>query len=90
MNWMEMEVSNPSRSDLYAMQIACEVRRVLSKNPNSIKLKDFLLTTERSKPSPNLPSGNSTAMAKAIWRARLSGKKYRVIEPLKPAEEKDQ
>jgi len=39
--WLNMEWEKPSLSDHYLMQIAQEVRRVLSKKPKNIKLDDF-------------------------------------------------
>lgn len=46
-------LDRPDRTDSYLMQIACEVRRVLSKKPGEIKLKDFRLrfeTVKKEKP----------------------------------------
>jgi len=42
----QAEWNAPSRSDYYLMQIACEVRRVLRKNPESIKLDSFKIPFE--------------------------------------------
>ena len=46
--WLDSQWNEPSLTDHYLMQIATEVRRVLSKNPNDIKLDDFKI--EFSKP----------------------------------------
>lgn len=89
LKWLQTEIENPSRSDLYSMQIACEVRRVLSKNPNSIKLKDFLLTmTNPSSPQGKASADNIAAVAKAQWRLRLKGKDYTVTHPGKTTKER--
>jgi hypothetical protein len=77
LTWLRMELNNPSRADLYAMQIACEVRRVLAKNPSGIKIKDFLLTTsdrqttQQSPPSDPALTLQKAEMAKSLWRMRL-------------------
>jgi hypothetical protein len=47
-DYLDEEWNTPSRSDHYLMQIAQEVRRVLSKKPNKIKLKEFLFKFTRS------------------------------------------
>lgn len=39
--WIEENLNDPEKNEFYLMQIASEVRRVLSKNPNKIKLEDF-------------------------------------------------
>lgn len=43
MAWFNQQYDEPSRSDYYLMQIAQEVRRVLSKNPSRVRLLDFKL-----------------------------------------------
>lgn len=45
--WLEQEIEQPNPSDYYLMQIAQEVRRVLSKKPNQIKLKHFRLKFDK-------------------------------------------
>jgi len=71
--WVELEWGRPSRSDNYLMQIVVEVARVLSKNPNNIKMKDKLLKFV----APVAPNSNPEArlaQSKAMWSA-LAGKK---------------
>lgn len=66
--WIEAEWKIPNRSDWYAMQVAQEVRRVLSKKPNAIKLKEFKLKfedTEKKKESPKETMDHS----KSVWYA---------------------
>ena len=41
--WLRQELNHPSRSDNYLMQIACEVRRVLHKQPARVQLDHFVL-----------------------------------------------
>ena len=48
------------------MQIACEVRRVLSKNPNRIQPGQFKLKFGTSKPK-KLSVKEATKLAKAKW-----------------------
>ncbi|MHC4687246.1 MAG: hypothetical protein ACYTEW_23490, partial [Planctomycetota bacterium] len=53
---MDEQWNRPSRSDQYLMQIAQEVRRVLSKDPEAIKLDHFKIRFElvEKKPTPKL------------------------------------
>jgi ribosomal protein S19E (S16A) len=41
--WLDMQWNTPERSDWYLMQVACEVKRVLMKNPQSVGVQDFRL-----------------------------------------------
>jgi hypothetical protein len=43
MAWLDEQMNVPSLTDQYLMQIAAEVRRVLSKKPKKIKVEHFLL-----------------------------------------------
>lgn len=43
LEWLDRQWDIPTRIEFYLMQIAMEVRRVLSKFPNKIKLLDFML-----------------------------------------------
>lgn len=43
MTWLNMEWDRPSLSDHYLMQIACQVTRVLAKDPAKIQPNDFRL-----------------------------------------------
>lgn len=66
MAYFEDEWKEPTLSDYYLMQIAQEVRRVLSKNPNAVKLEDFKIkfqdaNAEQKKYDPEF--------SKAIWTA---------------------
>lgn len=45
--WLDEQWGRPSRSDVYAMQTACEVRRVLSDDPNKHQIKDMVLQFDR-------------------------------------------
>lgn len=77
LRWLDDNYNKPSLSDYYMMQIAAEVRRVLSKNPDKIKLKDFLLSfdtsdkKEKGKKKVDKPSSIQAAAnyAKAKWFA---------------------
>ena len=60
--WDAIEESRPSRADWYAMQTACEVRRVLAKRPGSIKLEHFRLRFE----DPLVPDGDEDADLEAL------------------------
>ena len=68
MAWLEENLNDPERSDFYLMQIAQEVRRVLSKKPNKIKLKDF-----RIKFTPKVENVTSAMQkSKQVWMAALA------------------
>ena len=47
--WMLEQNNRPSRTDFYLMQIAAEVRRVLHKQPNTVRAQDFELKFGKSK-----------------------------------------
>jgi len=49
--WLAMEWDRPSRTDWYIMANSCEVRRVLSKKPNSIQPTQFKLPFVNIEPS---------------------------------------
>ena len=74
-DWLKHEFNTPSRSDHYLMTIACEVRRVLSKNPNSINADDFRLTFSQKDPGPTKTPEQEAEEARAIWKARLGMQK---------------
>lgn len=65
--YLDVQWDEPTRSDFYLMQIACEVRRVLAKDRNAIQLKHFFLKFN----SPQLAPA-SAEVAKAVWQARLA------------------
>lgn len=67
--WLDEQWNQPSRSDQYAMQIAMEVRRVLSKKPNAVELAHFKLKfgLREVKPVPKLSMADLTKQSKARW-----------------------
>jgi hypothetical protein len=76
---------------MYLMQVACEVRRVLAKHPNSIRPEHFLLKFsgkgERKNSNSNLTREQATAIARARWfKATGKPKSFRKPEtgPPKP------
>lgn len=72
MLYLEEEYNRPSRTDYYLMQIAVEVRRVLSKKPALIKLKHFLIrftpSTQKSKPPTTEDISSKVAQSKSRWK----------------------
>lgn len=89
--WLDQEWSHPSRSDHYAMQVACQVARVLSKNPGNIKIQDFHLPfgdygKERQKKQTDAEIAKE---AKASWAAIIGAKLGKVIDMVtgKPKED---
>lgn len=83
--WLELDQERPSRSDHYAMQIACEVRRVpyafVGKDPNDVKLETFKLKRKQDgeqqqhqKPQGDCPwtlEEMENKMLKQVWFARM-------------------
>ena len=65
--WIEEEWKTPQRHDYYLMQIAQEVRRVLSKKPNSIKLEHFKLGFGEQEAKPR----QDVATQKSLWLSIL-------------------
>lgn len=71
------------------MQIAVEVRRVLNKKPNSIKLKDMLIewVTPKKKPTKEEKKG-IIQTAKSMWEGLTGvtqkGKKIKITYKTKP------
>lgn len=73
--WLDAQWNEPSLSDYYAMQIAAEVRRVLSKKPNDIKLDDFKMKFKKPKPiSKEAAKKEKAAASLASWKAILGVK----------------
>lgn len=86
--WLEMQWDMPSRTDCYLMQIACEVARVLAKNRNKIKVKDFKLLFGNSK-KPKMNQEVYTALSKSRWATligKVPDKPGRMEDPNKPGE----
>jgi hypothetical protein len=66
--WFAEQWSVPSREDYYLAQIACEVRRVLSRKPGKVLLKDFVLQFGEGKAKPPPMTREQAAeAAKARW-----------------------
>jgi hypothetical protein len=63
--------NKPSLTDHYLMVVACEARRVMSKNPNSIKPEDFRLKFVTHQPETK---ESAAAKAKARWFALVGAK----------------
>lgn len=71
-----MDRTEPSRSDLYAAQIAAEVRRANPgcKDPNKVKVSDFILEQRKSTESQAEPATTEdrAAQSKAAWALFLT------------------
>lgn len=70
--WLDMQWDRPSRTDQYLMQVACEVRRVLAKRPNEIKLADFRLRLVEPEVKPQMTREQATALSKARWLGMMT------------------
>jgi hypothetical protein len=75
MAWLDDQWNHPSREDTYLMQIACEVRRVLSKNPNQVKVGDFKLEFTSAKPAKTNTEGGSKGTQPLSMEDRVEGSK---------------
>ena len=69
--YLVQEINFPRKQDYYLAQIAAEVRRVMNKNPNSIKVEDLLMkfeghVDEEEKPTP-IDKETRTASNKSKW-----------------------
>lgn len=76
--WIEESWSIPDRTDHYLMQIAQEVRRVLSKSPNRIQMKDFEVKfVSKDRKVTAQEKEKSVRTSKSTWFVALgiSGKK---------------
>lgn len=47
--WLDEQLNIPTRDNYYQMQVACETRRMFSKNPQGIKIDHFKLKFKREK-----------------------------------------
>ncbi len=68
--WLDEELSRPSRSDMYAMQTAMEIRRANVKNPKKVKFSDFHIRFKKEAPS-KLTREQVAAQSKARWGMAL-------------------
>ena len=68
------------------MQVACEVRRVLSRKPNSIKLDHFRLKFKTDAVKMASTAEQAATWSKAIWLGRLGVKVPVKRASLKPVE----
>lgn len=80
--WLERQWNHPSRSDYYQMQTACQVARVLSKNPSKILIEHFKLPfgEEGTKEQKAEQDRRVADQAKQSWAAYLSAKLGKVVD----------
>jgi hypothetical protein len=68
--YLERDINTFHREDYYYAQIALEVRRVLAKNPNKIKLEQFLLRFSLKNAKKKITAESvetRTLRSKAFW-----------------------
>lgn len=69
--YMEQDINAFHPEYYYLAQIACEIRRVLSKHPNKFKTKDFLIkfqfAGQDKKPPTKEEIERRMALSKAYW-----------------------
>jgi len=66
--WMEYfkeQYKEPSLTDYYLMQLTAEVRRLLSKNPNKVKMTDFEIKFQDTD-KPSKPA-YSQELSRSVW-----------------------
>lgn len=79
MAFLDLERNQTSKEDYYLAQVAAEVRRSFVKSPQSVHVKDFILSFTRAERSS--PGGGSPAMedptqrSKNYWSAVLGMEK---------------
>ncbi len=80
--WLDRQWNRPSRSDYYEMQTACQVARVLAKNPGNIQIGQFKLPfgEEGTREQKAQQDKKVSESAKAGWAAILSAKLGKVID----------
>ena len=72
--WFDKQWEVFTKQDQYMASIACEVRRVLSKNPSSIKLPQFQLKFERGA-TVKMTREEKRKLSKSVWRSVVVGSK---------------
>lgn len=78
--WIDDEWNRPDRADYYAMQTACEARRVLSKKPAQIKLKHFRLKFGGSADQKPASRQQAADWAKAKWVGAFAPGTVKVVK----------
>lgn len=71
--WLRDDWNRPDRRDGYLMQVACEARRVMMTNPNSVKPSDFVMRYDTD-PKPPTPADKEVTakLARARSLARMT------------------
>lgn len=67
MAYLESQWNRPNRTDNYLMQIAQEIRRVLSKNPGAIKADGFKLKFEVTEAEEPIPPQEKADRSRSVW-----------------------
>lgn len=78
MAYLDEQWNQPNRTDHYLMQIARDVKRVLSRHPGKIQLDDSKLTFEQKADKPKQTKEQAAAVSKAAWMGRVG--MVRVVE----------
>jgi hypothetical protein len=68
MAFLDLERNQTSKEDYYLAQVAAEVRRSFVKSPQSVHVKDFILSFTRAERSS--PGGGSPAMEDPTQRSK--------------------
>lgn len=65
--WCREQLNEPDRHDYYLMQVACEVARVLAKDPEKLQTEKFRLRFGTQAPTQE----TAVAHSKRVWAAVL-------------------
>lgn len=68
MAFLDLERNQTNKEDYYLAQVAAEVRRSFVKSPQSVHVKDFILSFTRAERSS--PDGGSPAMEDPTQRSK--------------------
>lgn len=79
--WLAQQWNEPDRHDWYAMQIACEVRRVLSQKPGQHQPDQLKIKFEERKPLSEEDKRRHAENVKAAWIGMVGGKVEHRIKP---------
>ena len=87
LSWIEEDLSRPSRSDHYLMQVAAECRRAVAKDPKAVKSSDFSIKfVVKGDKAPDGPQNLKarSAQSKAGWLSFMSMPVEVVLAPPDP------
>lgn len=79
--YFRQEQNEPRREEYYLAQIVLEIRRIFAKNPNALKLDDFLFKFDVPAPTKKAKEAKAAASKKAWLAITGIGKKVQTRTP---------